>query len=256
MEKSTASQLHFGRTDDYSGSVVENEEEVKTRIAELTRLSGSTETDPLMVRKALLICGVLSSLFYAGMDVIGGTRWQHYSWLSQEFSRLSAIGAPSRPLHLVLSPIYTLLVIAFGVGVWWSAGHKRGLRVVGGGLIVYALVSVVWPQFFPEDLTAPVSALTNTMHIFLTFVTLFSWMLILGFAAAAFGRQFRLYSIGTVLTILASGVLIGPQFTAMIAGQSTPWLGLTERINIYSFMLWVMVLAITVLCAQSDVAAN
>lgn len=205
----------------------------------------------LRIRKILLACGIVSSLFYAGMDVIGGTRWQSYNWLSQEFSRLSAVGAPSRSLHLVLSPLYSLLVIAFGLGIWWSAGRKRGLCVVGGGLIVYALVSFVWPQFFPEDLTAPVSAFTNTMHILLTVVAVFSWMLILGFAATAFGKRFRLYTIGTLLTILVAGMLTGPQAAAMIAGQPAPWLGLTERINIYSFMIWAMVLSIALLRTAS-----
>jgi hypothetical protein len=33
----------------------------------------------------------------------------------------------------------------------------------------------------------------------------------------------------------------------MVAGQPTPWLGLTERLNIYSFMLWAVVLAIVLL---------
>jgi len=202
------------------------------------------------LRKVLLVCGIISSLFYVGMDVIGGTRWQAYSWISQEFSRLSAIGAPSRPLHLLLSPIYTLLVVAFGLGVWWSAGRKRGLRVIGVGLIVYALVSVVWPQFFPEDLTQPVGAFTNTMHIIITVVTVISWLLILGFGATAFGKRFGLYSIATLLTVIVfGGVLTGWQATAMIAGQPAPWLGLMERINLYSFMLWVVVLAIALLRA-------
>ncbi len=210
--------------------------------------------DVNFTEKLLLACGIVSSLFYAGMDVIGGTRWQGYSWISQEFSRLSAIGAPSRSLHLVLSPVDTVLVVAFGLGVWWSAGRKRALRIVGGALVVYALVSLLWPQFFPEDLTAPVSAFTNTMHIILTGVTVFSWMLILGFGATAFGKRFRLYSIGTLLTVLVFGVLTGPQAAAMAVGQPTPWLGLTERINIYSFMLWVVVLAIGLLRAQRTIA--
>jgi len=143
-------------------------------------------------------------------------------------------------------------VLAFGLGVWLSAGRKRSLRVVGGALVVYALVSLVWPQFFPEDLSAPVSAFTNTMHIVLTVVTVLSWMLILGFAAAAFGKRFRIYSIGTILTVLTFGALTGPQAAAMVAGQPTPWLGLTERINIYSFMLWAVVLTITLLRTPVD----
>jgi hypothetical protein len=191
-------------------------------------------------------------LLYASMDVLAGMRWQNYNWISQEFSRLSSVGAPSRPVILALSPVYTLLVLAFGLGVWLSAGRKRSLRVVGGALVVYALVSLVWPQFFPEDLSAPVSAFTNTMHIVLTVVTVLSWMLILGFAAAAFGKRFRIYSIGTILTVLTFGALTGPQAAAMVAGQPTPWLGLTERINIYSFMLWAVVLTITLLRTPVD----
>jgi len=210
----------------------------------------------MMVRKVLLVkvllfCGILSSLLYISMDVLAGMQWLNYSWISQEFSRLSSIGAPSRPVILAFSPIYTILVAGFGLGVWWSAGRKRALRVVGGMVIVYALVSFVWPQFFPEDLTASVSAFTNTMHIILTIVTVFSWMLILGFGATAFGKWFRIYSIGTLLTVLLFGALTGSQAAALATGQPTPWLGITERINIYSFMLWVVVLAIFLLRAQS-----
>jgi hypothetical protein len=90
------------------------------------------------------------------------------------------------------------------------------------------------------------------MHIILTVVTVLSWMLILGFAATAFGKRFRIYSIVTLLTVLMCGALTGPQAAKLAIGQPTPWLGLTERINIYSFMLWVVVLAITLLQAQED----
>jgi hypothetical protein len=200
-----------------------------------------------MARKILLICGILSSLVYVSMDIIGGTRWESYSWISQEFSRLSAIGAPSRPIHLVLSLIYSLLVIAFGLGVWQSSGRKHSLRVIGVALIIYAIDSWIWPQFFPEDLSKPVSALTNTMHIVLTVVTLLTWLLILGFAIATFRKWLRLYTIGTLLAIIVFGALTAPQGAALAAGQPTPWLGLTERLNIYSFMLWAVVVAIVLL---------
>ena len=115
---------------------------------------------------------------------------------------------------------------------------------------------MVWPQFFPEDLTAPVSAFTNTMHIILTVVTVFSWMLILGFGATAFGKRFRLYSIGTLLTVLVFGALSGLQGAALAAGQPTTWLGLTERINIYSFMLWAAVLAVVLLRAEKGLGSR
>jgi hypothetical protein len=197
-----------------------------------------------MTRKTLLICGILSSLVYVNMDIAGGLLWENYSWLSQEFSRLSAIGAPSRPFHLVLSLIYSLLVIAFGVGIWKSSSRNKSIQVIGIAFIIYAIDNWMWPQFFPEDLSKPASALTNTMHIVLTFVTVLTWLLILGFSVAAFRRWMRLYSIETLLAVIVFGSLAGSQGAAIAAGQPTPWLGLMERINIYSFMLWVVVYAL------------
>lgn len=189
----------------------------------------------------------MSSLVCLSMDFVGGTRWENYSWLSQEFSRLSAIGAPSRSIHLVLSLIYSLLIIAFGVGIWLSSGQKKTLRVIGSAFTIYAIDNWLWPQFFPEYLSQTVSALTNTMHIVLTVVTVLTWILIFGFAIVAFRKWMRLYSIETLLAVIIFGSLAGSQGAALAAGQPTPWLGLMERINIYSFMIWVVVFTLVLL---------
>ena len=95
---------------------------MKTLVVGSKGMVGSVVTHRSILRSVLLVCGIVSSLFYAGMDVTGGMRWQSYSWLSQEFSRLSAIGAPSRTVHLILSPIYSALVIAFGLVLSALAG--------------------------------------------------------------------------------------------------------------------------------------
>ena len=49
-----------------------------------------------MLRKALLACGILSSLLYAVMTVVIGMQWEGYSHASRVISELSAIGAPTR----------------------------------------------------------------------------------------------------------------------------------------------------------------
>lgn len=202
----------------------------------------------VVLKEALLLCGILSGLFYAIMDALGGLQWTHYSWVSEEFSRLSSVGAPSRPIILALSPVFCALVIAFGIGLWWSAGGNRGQRVIAGALVGFAVVSWVWPQFYPEDVHASVSAFTNTMHIVLTAVTVTCWIVVLGVATASNRGWFRLYSIGTIGTVLVfGGLLSGSQGAAMAAGQPHPWLGLVERINIYGFYVWMSVLALMVI---------
>ena len=77
-----------------------------------------------MSQKVLLVCGILSSLLYAAMNVFVPMRYEGYSSASQTVSELSAIGAPTRPLWVLLGVAYTLLVTAFGWGVWASARRE------------------------------------------------------------------------------------------------------------------------------------
>ena len=54
-----------------------------------------------MLRKTLLVCGILSSLLYVAMTVLVAMQWEGYSSASQTISELSAIGAPTRSLWLL-----------------------------------------------------------------------------------------------------------------------------------------------------------
>lgn len=202
-----------------------------------------------MVRKVLLACGILSSLIYAAMNILGAMRWEGYSSASQTVSELSAIGAPPRPLVVSLGIVYQVLVVAFGWGVWESAGRKRALRVVGGLLVSYGVVGLAAP-FAPMHQRGAEPTLTDTMHIVLTIVTVLLMLLAMGLGAAAFGKRFRLYSIATILTLLVFGSLAGLDGPRIAANLPTPWAGVTERICIGGYLLWVVALSIALLRLQ------
>jgi hypothetical protein len=107
-----------------------------------------------MIRKVLLVCGILSSLLYIIANILGAMRWEGYSYTSQTVSELSAIGAPSRPVVVALMLAYSILVIAFGVGVWKTASRNRALRVVAYLLVGYGVVCLMGP-FTKKVLNAP-----------------------------------------------------------------------------------------------------
>jgi len=199
-----------------------------------------------MLRKALLICGVLSSLLYIAINVFVATQWEGYSVASRTVSELSAIGAPTRGLWVRLSAFYTLLVTAFGWGVWKSAGPDRIVRAVGILLVVYGSLGLVWP-FFPmhlrEVLAAGGGTLTDTMHIVWSIVTVSLMLLAMGCGASAFGRWFRFYSVASLALLVAMGVLTFLNAPRIGANLPTPWVGVWERIDIAVFLLWVVVLA-------------
>jgi hypothetical protein len=92
-----------------------------------------------MVRKILLGCGIVSSVLYIAVDILGTPRYPGYRYTEQQFSELTAAGSPVRPLMVGLSVIpYTLLVAPFAVGVWTSARPKRAGRITGAMLLGYA----------------------------------------------------------------------------------------------------------------------
>lgn len=202
------------------------------------------------MRKALLVCGMLSSLLYAAINIIVAMQWEAYHSASQTVSELSAIGAPTRTLWIVLSTPYTLLMMAFAWGVLKSAENNRLLRIAGSLLLVYGALGVLWP-FAPmhlrEALAAGGGTWSDTMHISLGAVTEILYLFALGFAAAALGKGFRLYSIATFILLLVFGVLTFLDAPAIAKNQPTPWIGVWERINIGLFLVWVVVLAIVLL---------
>ena len=201
-----------------------------------------------MVRRALLLCGILSSLLYVAMNIFVAMQWPGYSSGSQTVSELSAIDAPTRPLWVPLGIAYTLLVAAFGVGVWQSAGRNRPLRVVGALMIVSGILGLGWPPMHQRAvLAAGGGTLTDTLHLVWSGMTVLLFMLEIGFGAAALGKRFRVYSTITMVVLVVFGALVGMNAPKVGANLPTPWIGVWERINIGAFLLWVVVLAIALL---------
>ena len=200
------------------------------------------------LRKVLLFCGIASSVLYALM--IWAIRYEGYSPVSQVPSELTAIGAPTRALWAQLGWIYTVLVTAFGFGLWTSAGRNRALRAVGGLILAYASLGLLWPfaaMHQREVLAAGGGTSSDTMHVVLGGVTVFLMFLAIGFGATAFGKPFRIYSVATIIVLLTFGALTFIEAPRLQANLPTPWIGLWERINISVFLLWVAILAAVLL---------
>jgi hypothetical protein len=200
-----------------------------------------------MIKKVLLVCGIVASLLYIATTIVAAMLWEGYSSTSQTVSELFAIDAPSRSLVIPLFLTYGILMFAFGLGAWRSAGRNRALVVVAGLLIGKEVLGFAGTLFAPMHLRGVEGTVTDTMHAIITGVGVLLLLLTVGFGARAFGKRFRLYSIGTILIFFVFGTLSGLDGPRLAANLPTPWMGVWERINIFSYMLWVVVLAIGLL---------
>ena len=206
-----------------------------------------------MVQKALLSCGVLSSLLYIAMNVFIPPLFDGYDIASQTVSELSAIDAPTRSLWVPLGMIYTLFFGAFGLGIWMSSTRSRSLYVVGWLVAIYTIINFYWP---PMHLRGNTPTLTDTLHIVWAITTLLLMMMIMGFGAAAFGKAFRIYTFISFVIFIVFGILIGKEAPGIAENLPTPHIGIWERINIGAFMLWVIVFAIALWNKKAPVRTN
>lgn len=201
-----------------------------------------------MERKFLLFFGVLAPLLYISMNIFIPPLYDGYNWVTQTVSELSAVDAPTRPLWFVLGIIYTLLVAAFGWGIFRSAGEKRSLRIVGILMFLHGVLGLTWsPMHQREVLVAGGGTFTDTWHIVMSIITVLLMFLSIGFGAASFGKAFRSYSVATIFVFIVFGVLTFSEAPNVDKNGPTPYIGLWERINIAAFMVWLLVFSIMLL---------
>lgn len=202
----------------------------------------------MKIRKALLACGIFSSLWYVAINIFVPMMYDNYSTVSFTVSELSAIGAPTRILWVLLVLLFPLLFTAFGWGIWQFSEGNRALRMLGALVIGYGILNFNWPPMHQREVIAGGGGtLTDTLHIAWAMITLLFMMLMMIFGAAALGKKFLLYTMATTIVFIVFGILTGLEAPGISDNLPTPLIGVWERINIGAFMLWVMMLSIALL---------
>jgi len=195
------------------------------------------------MRRLLFLSGMLSSLVFISADLISAAAWKGYSFRSQVISELMAVHAASRPVSIPLFVIYDVLVLTFGNSLLIFTPEKR-LHVAGGLIIGAGVTSLITTLFFPMHLRAEAATISDTIHIIFTGVTTVLMLLAIVSTAGVYGKRFRYYAIFTIVILLVFGALAGLDVPGIADGQPTPWLGLTERVTIGAYVLWMAVLSV------------
>ena len=201
--------------------------------------------------KALLACGVAYPVAYViANDLVAATIYDGYDPIDQAISELSATEAPSRAFLAAMLPLFSLLVIAFGIGVRRVAAGNRPLRITGGILVAQGLLFPLWllfPMTSREGSVDGALAANDVGHFVLGAVAIALILAELGFSAAGLGKGFRIFAITMGAAVLVCGALTGVLSSDLAQGGSTPWMGFVERISYGAWLLWMATLALVML---------
>ena len=202
----------------------------------------------------LLSCGILSGLAYVAIDLLASLLYPGYSLRGQAVSELFAIGAPTSRWVVPLFSLCSVLLLAFAVGVWRTAGARplvRALALMFAGSAVVGLL--IW-NVFPMHMRGADRTFTDTMHLILATNPFVLLSLIL--AIIAFRGGLRIYSALTVIILLVPAGAAFSYARALDLNQPTPWLGATERLSQYGYEAWLVVLAMALLSQQDRSGAD
>jgi hypothetical protein len=92
----------------------------------------------------------------------------------------------------------------------------------------------------------------DTMHVVLAATGAVFCTLAVGFGAFAFGKRFKFYSISTIVMLFAPAIVGFSYVPQVAANESSPWLGLRERLAFAVHMQWQITLAIVLLRKRKD----
>ena len=205
----------------------------------------------------LLYCGILSSLLYIITDIVAAAAWSDYNMTSQTVSELIAIDSPTRFFVVICFLVYALLVYAFGVGTWHFASGKKSLKIAAILIIGKEILGLIVTLFFPIHLRGVEANYSDTMHGILTASGVFLFMFPAMIAGSiAFRGIFRIYSIFTMALFVIFGILAGSMQPLYVDNLPTPMMGIWERINIYGYMVWIVIFSIKLLKSVKEYSGN
>lgn len=190
--------------------------------------------------------GVAAPLLYATTVLWGATLVPGYSHIRDFISTLTASGMAGTTPVAVLFGLYNLLVLTFAVSALSLTRGDRNWMTSLRMLLIVALCGLLM-ELFPQDAVGTAVTAAGMAHIALAaFASLGSigTMLFgaLGWRQSPAGADLAIFSFACLALVFLSGLA-----AALAAPLGWPLAGLLERMTIGTFLLWLLVAAVTML---------
>lgn len=193
--------------------------------------------------RTLLFFGIVIPFWLLIGVTIAGLLYPHYNHLSQALSELGAIGSPTHFISPAINNIpIGILFFLFSAGVFLSQRNNKWVIATAILFLLHGVTSITAGIYSCDPGCMPVNpSISQKIHNFSGLIMFFSllsansiWVII--------GRGIigsRGFTLLSSICLLASIVTV----PLMVHGADSGTLGLFQRINYGSQVIWVMALA-------------
>ncbi|SDY92718.1 Protein of unknown function [Proteiniborus ethanoligenes] len=206
------------------------------------------EGGKFLALRTLVLSGVLATIFYLSHVIGGRMVWSDYNPLIQPISDLTAASSISQPVASRILWGYNVFNLLFcGILLVFFKRFFPINKIFYSGLVLKALaelLSTFGYKIFPLADTTWGNSFQNTMHYAITAVIVFSYIVLSILLALGLAKT-KTYPKMTRFLKRFSIIFIVSGFFTILATQVLPsYVGLIERINLYSLMILNVVLAL------------
>jgi hypothetical membrane protein len=196
--------------------------------------------------KRFYLGGIIGPVIFLLNDIIGTIITPGFSPIIHAVSELTQAGAENAVLlnSLFLIAAIGLVLFAIGLIAHYKYGTSKAIFLGGIFIIFLGILSALTGTIFPMDPFGEDATFAGNMHQYLTYVNIA--LIILAIPIIGTGlykekqwKSFKIYSIITVITMVICGVLTG-----VLTANNIEMLGLFERITIYAYQAWILILAV------------
>lgn len=198
-----------------------------------------------MKKNIFFLSGLAGALLYLLADIIGHLIEPGFIFISNPVSELSETGADHRLLFGVILVSSSIMGVVFGITILSKYKFKENkLIFIGGSLLgVMSLCTTLTATIFPMDPVGSDATIPGIMHLVLVGISvlmIFPAVILLGIGIKRkYGLTwFRNYSLITLGILIISG-----GSSPFIVNNMEHLMGLAERINVYTFYLWIVIMA-------------
>ncbi len=193
--------------------------------------------------RALLFCGLVIPVWLFVGVVIAGFLYPNYNHLAQALSELGAVGAPTHFISPAINNIpIGILFFLFALGVFLSQSNNRWFITTAVLLFLHGLGSIAAGIYSCDAGCMPENpSLSQNIHNFSGLLMFFS-LLLANIIWVVIGRRVirqRNFTLVSGLCLVVSIVSV----PLMLHGANNGTLGLFQRFNYGSQVIWVMALA-------------